>query len=368
MPPWRSSSAPTRQHYTFGGDGFRFPPGPKPVCPGHVGAIQSLDTAGAAASFELQRSHQRNCQRFGGVLPTREHCRRNLPCTRGFFVERSAGHGKENAAGPERGVTPTQYLERFGGFGRIRDLGFTAWQVAMCVNYTQEEDYMAARDTPSLFYCVLGTGCDGQWQHAGWSSTHPARRSSTNFVGKVSCHHDTSEALCTNRASKMGHDGAAVFQGDGCDHHSPQRSSGAKEFRRCGRRKPCSSISSPSSKEKTKGQGRRKREAECPEQPGRRGGGLDEADEKRFEATISFRGALAALPRWISRSRTKFSSFLDQIFPHRSNGLVPFLPYLLLDLNFSPGSMSQAQCEEVEETHPSQSYSGLCDGLELHSQ
>ena len=360
MPPWRSSSAPTRQHYTFGGDGFRFPPGPKPVCPGHVGAIQSLDTAGAAASFELQRSHQRNCQRFGGVLPTREHCRRNLPCTRGFFLERSAGHGKENAAGPERGVTPTQYLERFGGFGRIRDLGFTAWHVAMCVNYTQEEDYMAARDTPSLFYCVLGTGCDGQWQHAGWSSTRPARRSSTTMTHP--------RPFAPTARQRWATDGAAVFQGDGCDHHSPQRSSGAKEFRRCGRRKPCSSISSPSSKEKTKGQGRRKREAECPEQPGRRGGGLDEADEKRFEATISFRGALAALPRWISRSRTKFSSFLDQIFPHRSNGLVPFLPYLLLDLNFSPGSMSQAQCEEVEETHPSQSYSGLCDGLELHSQ
>ena len=55
----------------------------------------------------------------------------------------------------QRGVTPTQYLERFGGFGRTRDLGLIAWQVEMCMNHMQEENYLAACDTLSLLFVCL---------------------------------------------------------------------------------------------------------------------------------------------------------------------------------------------------------------------
>ena len=54
-----------------------------------------------------------------------------------------------------RGVTATQYLERFGGFGRTRDLGFIIWQVALCMNYMQEENFPAAKDVMSLLFVCL---------------------------------------------------------------------------------------------------------------------------------------------------------------------------------------------------------------------
>lgn len=61
----------------------------------------------------------------------------------------------------DRGITPTQYLERFGGFGRCRDIGFIIWQVAMCLNHMMEENHAAARDSLSLlFVCLEQTAMD----------------------------------------------------------------------------------------------------------------------------------------------------------------------------------------------------------------
>lgn len=61
----------------------------------------------------------------------------------------------------DRGVTPTQYLERFGGFGKTKDIGFIVWQVALCMNHMQEENYPAAKDALSLlFVCLEQTAMD----------------------------------------------------------------------------------------------------------------------------------------------------------------------------------------------------------------
>ena len=61
----------------------------------------------------------------------------------------------------DRGVTPTQYLERFGGFGRTKDIGFIIWQVALALNHMQEENYLAAKDAMSLlFVCLEQTAMD----------------------------------------------------------------------------------------------------------------------------------------------------------------------------------------------------------------
>jgi hypothetical protein len=60
-----------------------------------------------------------------------------------------------------RGVTPTQYLERFGGFGRTRDIGFIIWQVALALNHMMEDNNAAARDALSLlFVCLEQTAMD----------------------------------------------------------------------------------------------------------------------------------------------------------------------------------------------------------------
>ena len=68
----------------------------------------------------------------------------------------------------ERGVCPTMYLERFGGYGRCRDIGFINWQVAMVMNYMMEENHAAARDALSLlFVCLEQTSMDGGSMQVG---------------------------------------------------------------------------------------------------------------------------------------------------------------------------------------------------------
>eukprot|EP00438_Fugacium_kawagutii_P013360 Skav216466 [mRNA] locus=scaffold1123:165:1889:+ [translate_table: standard] len=55
----------------------------------------------------------------------------------------------------DRGVTPTQYLERFGGYGRVRDIGFIQWQLALAMNHLQEENWLAAKDGIALLFTML---------------------------------------------------------------------------------------------------------------------------------------------------------------------------------------------------------------------
>lgn len=68
----------------------------------------------------------------------------------------------------DRGVSPTLYLERFGGYGKCRDIGFINWQVAMVMNYMMEENFMAAKDALSLlFVCLEQTSMDGGSMQVG---------------------------------------------------------------------------------------------------------------------------------------------------------------------------------------------------------
>ena len=60
-----------------------------------------------------------------------------------------------------RGATPTQYLERFGGYGRTKDIGFIQWQVGLCLNLMLEENWEGARDSLALlFVCLEQTSMD----------------------------------------------------------------------------------------------------------------------------------------------------------------------------------------------------------------
>lgn len=54
-----------------------------------------------------------------------------------------------------REVYATRYLERFGGFGRHRELGFVIWQVAMTMDFTQQDNALAARDVLALLFVFL---------------------------------------------------------------------------------------------------------------------------------------------------------------------------------------------------------------------
>lgn len=61
----------------------------------------------------------------------------------------------------DRGVTPTQYLERFGGFGKTRDIGHIIWQLGLAMNFLQEDNVSAAKDAMALlFVCLEQTAMD----------------------------------------------------------------------------------------------------------------------------------------------------------------------------------------------------------------
>ena len=61
----------------------------------------------------------------------------------------------------QRGVTACQYLERFGGFGKTRDLGQVAWQIALALDHLQQGNEMAAKDALALLLvCLEQTAMD----------------------------------------------------------------------------------------------------------------------------------------------------------------------------------------------------------------
>eukprot|EP00435_Cladocopium_sp_Y103_P043042 s6_g12.t1 len=54
-----------------------------------------------------------------------------------------------------RGVVPSLYVERYGGFGRSRDLGCLMWQVALIMDHMQNDNHLAAKDGVALLAVCL---------------------------------------------------------------------------------------------------------------------------------------------------------------------------------------------------------------------
>ena len=52
-------------------------------------------------------------------------------------------------------ICATRYLERFGGFGRHRELGFIIWQLAMALDFLQQDNTLAAKDIMALLFVFL---------------------------------------------------------------------------------------------------------------------------------------------------------------------------------------------------------------------
>ena len=55
----------------------------------------------------------------------------------------------------KQGICGTKYLERFGGYGRCRDLGVIQFQVMQCMDFLQMENMDGARDCLSLLAVML---------------------------------------------------------------------------------------------------------------------------------------------------------------------------------------------------------------------
>ena len=58
-------------------------------------------------------------------------------------------------------VIPSQYLERYGGFGKVRGIGNIIWQVSLLLDHLQNENVPAAQDAAALlFVCLEQTALD----------------------------------------------------------------------------------------------------------------------------------------------------------------------------------------------------------------
>ena len=55
----------------------------------------------------------------------------------------------------ERGVSGVRYLERFGGYGRVKELGQIQYQVMMIMDFLMAENYLAAMDGVALLAVTL---------------------------------------------------------------------------------------------------------------------------------------------------------------------------------------------------------------------
>eukprot|EP00438_Fugacium_kawagutii_P009397 Skav231303 [mRNA] locus=scaffold161:316430:318046:- [translate_table: standard] len=55
----------------------------------------------------------------------------------------------------DRGVCATRYLERFGGFGRVKEYGHLAWHVALIMDHIQSESWEAVKDSTALLLVCL---------------------------------------------------------------------------------------------------------------------------------------------------------------------------------------------------------------------
>ena len=63
----------------------------------------------------------------------------------------------------QRGVLPSLYLERFGGYGKCRDYGMIQWQIALVMNLLMEENWQGAKDSLALlFVCMEQSAMDGK--------------------------------------------------------------------------------------------------------------------------------------------------------------------------------------------------------------
>lgn len=61
-----------------------------------------------------------------------------------------------------RGVSGTQYLERYGGYGKHKDLGALQFQVMTIMDFMQASKWDAAKDAVALLSVALDQACMDQ--------------------------------------------------------------------------------------------------------------------------------------------------------------------------------------------------------------
>ena len=63
-----------------------------------------------------------------------------------------------------RGLSMAKYMERFGGYGQVKNLALIQWQVCLALDQALAGNQPACLDILAPV-CVPGTGVSGQWLH-----------------------------------------------------------------------------------------------------------------------------------------------------------------------------------------------------------
>ena len=118
-------------------------------------ASSSSSSISSKGTMGRQRLQQELAQQTGGFfLSVLQSMARRMQPTR--IAEQSPA---ELSA---RGITPTAYLEKYGGYGRTRDLGALQWQVGLILEHLQHDNLAAAKDATALLcVCIEQGALDG---------------------------------------------------------------------------------------------------------------------------------------------------------------------------------------------------------------
>ena len=220
----------------------------------------------------------------------------------------------------QRGVTPPLYLERFGGYGRTRDLGFIIWQVSIAMAYMQQENFPAAMDSLALlFVCLEQSAMDNGRMDLGLTLALVEDPPHSLFSARSIAASSEPQTICSDGQPEVGASGPAVLEG--VRHHS-HTASGSGLSKSTSNPEPIdTSHHKPKAQAKAKSMGKGKANRAT----AGTGGGIDRSlsDEARLTEDISFLQFLASLPRWVLRSRTRFGSFLSKSFHVKRTGSCP---------------------------------------------
>lgn len=207
-----------------------------------------------------------------------------------------------------RGVTPTAYVERYGGFGRSRDLGCLMWQVAMLLDHLQMDNLLAAKDSAALLaVCLEQAALDNGRMDIGLLLSLGEDPPAGVFQNKAV----TSYARGRRSHSSRG-DGAHYGEASRCHWRKAE----PRPRRRASQRQESCEV---------QGKRRQKRAAEASSRERGRLPVLPPIDDEdaTLPETSSVPKLLAAMPRWILASRAQFAALLARSFFIQCRGQAP---------------------------------------------
>ena len=332
-----------RQSDVFSGGGgrdfFRFPPGAFRFWEGDARTDSGLDTSGVSACGQFERPYagfgiqQQLPVKSRGLGPG--EVTERVGVTQGDFLPHChAANGAPDESSAAIGCGAFRAEAERGDTIAVSGEVWRIWsQQRSGVHHMaggplyephagEQSSCSDGCSQPSLR--VLGAGGDGWGESPSGAPPFFDGGPSPELVHReVLSSWSATATFCADGKSEMDHNSFAVPERNGCDLDTKKRDHRKQSHSRSNSRSQQHSTSSKyNTKEEGKGQGRRERQSKHPDSTAG-GGRAVSQDEERLEEEISFQRILSCLPRWISRSRTKFSSFLSRTFHIRRAGSCP---------------------------------------------